>query len=261
MASVESVKRALNSNPKMSLNERFQLLRRQNVASNRVMQNTPNRQTLRQGSQKNRRLALQMANRPSVLAALRAGNTPKPLKTRSVKQRLGIKRNINTNVNRNMNRNMNRNVNQMILKRKPINRSNFNNNVNQNTGNRQRFANRIQNTGAVGLRPKVGLKNRFRRGQALKSSPYVAKTGLKGKRRVGQQQVRQNQAKTGGQKGFRLNRNFKNRNTGKQNQLKGGKRGPVKPNREQLDNDLDAYMAKTRGHLDAELDAYMSQTN
>ncbi|XP_049621550.1 chromatin target of PRMT1 protein-like [Suncus etruscus] len=31
--------------------------------------------------------------------------------------------------------------------------------------------------------------------------------------------------------------------------------------KEQLDNQLDAYMSKTRGHLDAELDAYMAQTD
>lgn len=28
--------------------------------------------------------------------------------------------------------------------------------------------------------------------------------------------------------------------------------------KEQLDNQLDAYMLKTKGHLDAELDAYMA---
>ncbi|XP_044122309.1 chromatin target of PRMT1 protein isoform X4 [Neovison vison] len=31
--------------------------------------------------------------------------------------------------------------------------------------------------------------------------------------------------------------------------------------KEQLDNQLDAYMSKTKGHLDAELDAYMAQTD
>ncbi|XP_077937395.1 chromatin target of PRMT1a isoform X1 [Gasterosteus aculeatus] len=31
--------------------------------------------------------------------------------------------------------------------------------------------------------------------------------------------------------------------------------------REQLDNQLDAYMSKTKGHLDAELDAYMAQAD
>ncbi|CAO2596412.1 Chromatin target of PRMT1 protein [Lemmus lemmus] len=31
--------------------------------------------------------------------------------------------------------------------------------------------------------------------------------------------------------------------------------------KEQLDNELDAYMSNTKGHLDAELDAYMAQTD
>lgn len=31
--------------------------------------------------------------------------------------------------------------------------------------------------------------------------------------------------------------------------------------REQLDNQLDAYMSKTKGHLDAELEAYMAQAD
>lgn len=31
--------------------------------------------------------------------------------------------------------------------------------------------------------------------------------------------------------------------------------------KEQLDDELDAYMSDTKGHLDAELDAYMAQTD
>ncbi|CAO2596410.1 Chromatin target of PRMT1 protein [Lemmus lemmus] len=31
--------------------------------------------------------------------------------------------------------------------------------------------------------------------------------------------------------------------------------------KEQLDNELDAYMSISKGHLDAELDAYMAQTD
>lgn len=40
-------------------------------------------------------------------------------------------------------------------------------------------------------------------------------------------------------------------------------RGSPRPalTREQLDNQLDAYMSKTKGHLDAELDAYMAQAD
>lgn len=44
---------------------------------------------------------------------------------------------------------------------------------------------------------------------------------------------------------------------------RGRGRGVGRPSvtREQLDNQLDAYMSKTKGHLDAELDAYMAQAN
>lgn len=44
---------------------------------------------------------------------------------------------------------------------------------------------------------------------------------------------------------------------------RGRGRGPIRPalTREQLDNQLDAYMSKTKGHLDAELDAYMAQAD
>ncbi|NWT13947.1 CHTOP protein, partial [Vireo altiloquus] len=44
---------------------------------------------------------------------------------------------------------------------------------------------------------------------------------------------------------------------------RGRGRGSTRPalTKEQLDNQLDAYMSKTKGHLDAELDAYMAQTD
>lgn len=44
---------------------------------------------------------------------------------------------------------------------------------------------------------------------------------------------------------------------------RGRSRGVGRPvvTREQLDNQLDAYMSKTKGHLDAELDAYMAQAD
>lgn len=40
-----------------------------------------------------------------------------------------------------------------------------------------------------------------------------------------------------------------------------GAGGRPQVTREQLDNQLDAYMSKTKGHLDAELDAYMAQAD
>ncbi|XP_012663266.1 chromatin target of PRMT1 protein [Otolemur garnettii] len=47
---------------------------------------------------------------------------------------------------------------------------------------------------------------------------------------------------------------------GKSNIGRGALARPVLT-KEQLDNQLDAYMSKTKGHLDAELDAYMAQTD
>jgi hypothetical protein len=145
MATVDLVKRALKSTAKMSLNERFQQLRQQN-RNNRVMAHTvsqSNRQSLRQGSQKNRRLALQMANRPSVLAALRPNNnqrtqnTPNIQNQRSIKQRLGIKRFNNPTISPQLNRNQM----QTNRRRKPINRANLSLNLKATSGRPQRRRN------------------------------------------------------------------------------------------------------------------------
>ena len=153
MATIDLVKRALKSTTKMSLNERFQLLRQNQMRrqtnplnSNKMVANDTNRLLLRQGSQRNRRLALQMANRPSVLAALRPQNQNTP-NNRSVKQRLGIKRSNNSSLPLSANRNQNRSR---------INRSNFTTNtVNRNRNNTQNRRNNTQNIGVVvGVRRK-----------------------------------------------------------------------------------------------------------
>ena len=135
MATQDLVKIALKSSHKMSLNERFQLLRQQNqmkrqnnsLVSNKLVQNNANRHQLRQGSQKNRRLALQMANRPSVLAALRTNANQNNGINRSVKQRLGFKK-FNNQLN-NQSNPLNVNRNQTKTR---INRMNFNSNLNRN---------------------------------------------------------------------------------------------------------------------------------
>jgi len=265
LMALESVRIALKPMTRMSLNERFQLLRqtqlqrRQTNAfnGNKMAQNV-SRLELRQGSQKNRRLALQMANRPSVLAALRAQNNQNiPQKTRSVKQRLGVRRAANQSIPSNPNRYQNRNrfklnrsfnANNTLNRNRNANNSRNNNSIRVNANNRR---NNTQNIGViVGVRPK-GLRLR----RNLKSAPNAAV--IKGKRRVGQPIRNQNQAKGVVRKRFQLNRNFNPRN----NQSKPQKRQNVKPNKEQLDKDLDAYMAGTKSYLDAELDAYMSQTN
>ncbi len=105
-----------------------------------------------------------------------------------------------------------------------------------------------------------GVKiNRFRKAQSFKIT-NPTKANIKPKRKgIGGQFKNQNQTnKTGGKK-FKINRNFNARNNGGQQPLR--RKQNVKLNKQQLDKDLDAYMAGTKSYLDAELDAYMSQTN
>lgn len=73
---------SLESSSKMSLHDRFTKLAKTRVESPKTAINTHINRVQLQASAKNRRLALQMANRPSVQAALK-------IKNRSIKQRLG----------------------------------------------------------------------------------------------------------------------------------------------------------------------------
>lgn len=277
MATTDFGKIALKSSSKMSLNDRFQLIRqtqlkRKSNAINNKMVNNNNITALqlRQGSQKNKRLALQMANRPSVINALRTNNN------QGIKQRLGNKRfnnQINNQINNNNinNNNNNRKMNARNRNQKRfINSSNVNtfavNRVNNNRNQvRTQFQNRrnnSQNIGViVGVRQPVRKalnRNRFLRVQSFKTgSP--AKANIKPRRRgiAGQFRTQTQTNKTGAKK-FRINRNFNARNNAG---LQQKKKRNVKPSKQQLDKDLDAYMAGTKSYLDAELDAYMSQTN
>ena len=143
----------------MSLNERFQLLRQNQMKrqtnplnTNKMVANNTNRQ-LRQGSHRNRRLALQMANRPSVLAALRSHN--QNIQTsRPIKQRLGNKR---FNNQRNA---FNANPNRINGPNLVTNAFNRNRNFSQKPSLGQNRRN-TQNIGViVGVRRK-GIPNRF----------------------------------------------------------------------------------------------------
>jgi len=170
MATTVFGKIGLKTQPKMSLNERFQLLRQNqmrraqtNPNTNKMINRNQTAIQLRQGSQKNRRLALQMANRPSVIAALRVNNNNN--NNQRIKQRLGNQRfNAQTNNNA-INRNFGqRNITARNLNQKRfINRSNVNtvapnrNRVNRNQVKTQ-FQNRrnnLQNTGVVGVRKGI----------------------------------------------------------------------------------------------------------
>ncbi|XP_078526611.1 chromatin target of PRMT1 protein isoform X3 [Lissotriton helveticus] len=196
MAAPSASKVVLKSTTKMSLNERFT-----NMLKNKQPMPVNIRATMQQqqiASARNRRLAQQMENRPSVQAALKL--------KQSLKQRLG-KSNIQARLGR------------------PV-------------GALPRGV--IGGRGAVlgprglargGVRGVRGVRGLPRGGMALRGRGSLAGRGRGG---------------------------FGGRGRGR-----GRGRGAVRPilTREQLDNQLDAYMSKTKGYLDAELDAYMSQTD
>jgi hypothetical protein len=69
-------------------------------------------------------------------------------------------------------------------------------------------------------------------------------------------QLRGNNQRYNNQRNQNQNKNKKNAGGARGGKWQ-GKRQP-KANREQLDQDLDAYMAKTKSHLDADLDTYMA---
>jgi len=250
---------------------------------------------IRQGSVKNRRLAIQMANRPSVINALR-GN-PNLIQNRGIKQRLGNpnfgqNNNNNNNNNRNINRRpnirrnnnpLNRNRINVNVKRNfnrfnannALNNRNNNNNFNVNNRNRNiqnRIRNNVQRTGrqlnnnrSQNISVITGVRNVRRNPTTagrinIKRTPGI-RVGFKQRRRLtgGQMSQPQNNRQVGGRK-FRINRNFNARNNARNNLGQRRGRKNVAVNREQLDTDLDTYMSGTRTQLDAELDAYMCQT-
>ncbi|RWS15835.1 hypothetical protein B4U79_12271 [Dinothrombium tinctorium] len=254
---------SLTSTTRMSLNDRFKLLRQRASTSNngagiRMGNNAFNQR----GSARNKRLAQQMANRPSVLAALK-------IKNKSIKQRLGNKRLTRGVNNRNNTNKINGGLRNNAGNAQPkagrfrLNRNNFVGTTRIaikrpraiNTGNKSNLVGGGQRKFVGAPNKKVFANQRIntkrnprfnqRKGFGVNSrrfgnKPFGNKPGLK----------RNNQRP-------QLRRNF-----GKGNRNISGKRWQKnKPNKSQLDADLDAYMAKTKSHLDADLDAYMAEAS
>ncbi|NXW91523.1 CHTOP protein, partial [Alopecoenas beccarii] len=218
MAAQSAPKVVLKSTTKMSLNERFT-----NMLKNKQPMPVNIRATMQQQQQlasaRNRRLAQQMENRPSVQAALK-------LKQKSLKQRLG-KSNIQARLGRPAG----------ALARGAMG------------GRGLAMGQRGLPRGAMrggrgarallrgGLSPSGGMRGRgFASGMCHDHRVSPSGRGMVGRGRGG----------------------FGGRGRGR-----GRGRGSARPalTKEQLDNQLDAYMSKTKGHLDAELDAYMAQTD
>nr|KAF6396438.1 chromatin target of PRMT1 [Rousettus aegyptiacus] len=204
MAAQSAPKVVLKSTTKMSLNERFT-----NMLKNKQPMPVTIRASMQQQQQlasaRNRRLAQQMENRPSVQAALK-------LKQKSLKQRLG-KSNIQARLGR------------------PI-------------GALAR--------GAIGGRGLPIIQRGLPRG-GLRGG-RAARTLLRGGMPLRGQNLLRGGRAVAPRMGLRRG-GVRGRGRGR-----GALARPVLT-KEQLDNQLDAYMSKTKGHLDAELDAYMAQTD
>ncbi|NXA64573.1 CHTOP protein, partial [Mohoua ochrocephala] len=226
MAAQSAPKVVLKSTTKMSLNERFT-----NMLKNKQPMPVNIRATMQQqqlASARNRRLAQQMENRPSVQAALK-------LKQKSLKQRLG-KSNIQARLGRPAG----------TLARGALGGRGL------ALGQRGMPRGALRGRGARAMiRGGVALRGQalLRGGRGIAPRMGLRRGGIRGRGGPGRGGLGRGAMGRGG--------------IGGRGEGRGRGRGSARPalTKEQLDNQLDAYMSKTKGHLDAELDAYMAQTD
>ncbi|KAI1885979.1 hypothetical protein AGOR_G00209330 [Albula goreensis] len=235
MSAPSSQKVVLKSTTKVSLNERFTNMLKNKQPAPVSIQATMQQQHM--ASARNRRLAQLMENRPSVQAALQH--------KQSLKQRLG-KSNIQARLGRPMG---------ALVRGSPVGRA-FPMGVLRGTrgGLRGRGGRGTLKT-AMSLRGMGQMRGRGSVPRLAVRRGLRQRGGLAG--RGGALIGRGARGGLGG-KGLRGRGSFGGRGRGR-----GRGRGVGRPavTREQLDNQLDAYMSKTKGHLDAELDAYMAQAD
>lgn len=260
----------LKSTTKLSLNDRFSSLRKD--AGVPVATIRQNMQQVRQASARNRRLAQQMENRPTVIAALK-------LKKWSLKQRLGqfsetggVKARL-TLGNRGGSRG--RALGTRTLARGVLNRR----------GLQQRGTRRGGGRGAVfgtnlrGVSPIIRARLGNQNNQTLNTR---GNRGMRSNRRgrgfgsprgsgfvTSRQYSPQFRGNFRGRLGSGRGSSFQRRGTGRGTGGRGGTargrgrgRGGATQHgatRQELDEQLDEYMSKTRSQLDADLDAYMAE--
>ncbi|KAF7221583.1 chromatin target of PRMT1a isoform X1 [Nothobranchius furzeri] len=244
MSAASSQKVVLKSTTKVSLNERFT-----NMLKNKQPAAVNIRATMQQqhlASARNRRLAQQMENRPSVQAALNH--------KQSLKQRLG-KGNIQARLGRPIGplmrggppggrggmRGMTRGGLRGGLRGGIIRGG-----LSSLRARRMPTGGPMRGRGGIGRFP-MRRGGRHRGGVAGRGG-VLSRGGGRGGMPRGR-----------GRGGLRGRGGF----AGRGGRGRGRGRGLGRPTvtREQLDNQLDAYMSKTKGHLDAELDAYMAQAD
>ncbi|XP_063802777.1 chromatin target of PRMT1 protein [Pseudophryne corroboree] len=238
MASPSASKVVLKSTTKLSLNERFT-----NMLKNKQPMPVNIRATMQQqhlASARNRRLAQQMENRPSVQAALKL--------KQSLKQRLG-KSNIQARLGRPMGG----------IQRGPMGMRG----VGMGMRGSQRGMMRIGRGGRGMQRGAMVMRGQNLRGRGGVPRMGLRRGGMRGRGGPGRGLMRGVMGRGGMGGRGRGGMMIRGRGGFGRGRGRGRGRGAVRPTltREQLDNQLDAYMSKTKGHLDAELDAYMAQAD
>ncbi|XP_053857322.1 chromatin target of PRMT1 protein isoform X2 [Anomalospiza imberbis] len=240
MAAQSAPKVVLKSTTKMSLNERFT-----NMLKNKQPMPVNIRATMQQqqlASARNRRLAQQMENRPSVQAALKL--------KQSLKQRLG-KSNIQARLGRPAG----------TLARGALGGRGL------ALGQRGMPRGALRGRGARAMiRGGVALRGQglLRGGRGIAPRMGLRRGGIRGRGGPGRGGLGRGAMGRGGIGGRGRGMAGRGRGGfGGRGRGRGRGRGSARPalTKEQLDNQLDAYMSKTKGHLDAELDAYMAQTD
>lgn len=220
MSSNAPSKIVLNTTSKVSLHDRFSSMNKAKASN--VQQN--------QGlaSARSRKLALQMAERPSVKAAL--GN--KGVKKPSLNQRLG--KGIDSS-RIGLAKRLTQTRKGPALKQRPVltQRGGFKP-KNQQAKN-SAIISRVGPRGGIGLKNRIKFLKTNNLKKKLQKSPGI-KANL----------IKKNQNKKGGNQSGNKGKPMKK---------------PEPKDKETLDMDLDKYMAKTKSSLDNDLDAYMAQQN
>lgn len=231
-----NTKIVLKNTTKMTLNERFTAYRTQALANNSSYRTKIQMQ--RQASSANLRLAQQMANRPTVIAALR-------IKKRSLQQRLGRKQSANGSIKSRLSFGGKR------LYNRPV-------------------QGRLGNVRGRGMARRGGFKSGV--SPLIKERLGLPKGGFKKMQTTNQRGGFRNR-RGGNFRGNRQGRGGGNRQQNKRNNMgnargrgRGGNQGwwnnkstGNMPTKQELDNQLDEYMAETKSSLDAQLGQYMAQ--
>ncbi|XP_046996095.1 chromatin target of PRMT1 protein-like isoform X2 [Schistocerca americana] len=251
--SIMSLKKmVLQKSTTMSLNERFTYLRRnrenaiRNIRENAVLQH--------QASVKNRRLVQQMERRPAVVAALK-------LKKRSMRQRLG-QRLGNTSIKDRLTLNVSYRGGRMRARSRSRGMSRGRGRG-QLSGNRvgqlDNFRYRQPQTQGQGQSSLYRSPSRrpFKRGRG--GTPIRGNRGGRYIQRGGQQGRGGGSFRRGGRGGGRGG--ARGRGRGGRGRGGRGRQNRPLPSKEELDMQLDQYMANTKSHLDRELESYMNQAS